>query len=230
MNPEINKPQREAALAVPNEPPLAGAITLTAAGDGELPDRLDNPPTDLFIEATDASGELAVWFDDFWWMEVLSRWANNAMVVHFLPSRHAMLNPVVLHQVNMIARVAPLWRPAGYAYSAEINGDDDITTMACSAYAELRLQEGARPGSGQARLKAHSMRIEDIVGRVSRIQKQRGTTRPILILAKSIPAAPGDAELRRVTEMRIPPTRNETPAPRRAPATVEQTATKPIAQ
>jgi hypothetical protein len=108
-----------------------------------------------------------------------------------LPSPGALVHPVVLHHLVMAQRVAPNWRLIGYGYCAEMSGDAAIEALATSAYDQVWLVEGSRSAASD-RSPPHALRIEDMFGRVRRVQQQQGAMRPILVRATSVPPAPGD--------------------------------------
>lgn len=189
-------PEREAAAATRKRPVVPHRCTIRADGDGAHAPADGPTPTELYLEATDPTGEIAVWFDDAWWLESLQRWGGLRLAIHILPSQAALLHPVVLHHVAMVKRVAPNWRVVGYAYLHEINGEAGIERLATSAYDEVRFVDGPRPNCRDLVPAGHTLRIEDLFSRVRRIQQQGGTTRPMLVRTKLIPPAPGDAVAR----------------------------------
>ena len=191
MDAWMRNQQREATAARRQGPAAPHRITFAAAGDGETSPDDTTPPTDVFLEATDPTGEIAAWFDDIWWMEALRRWGDRRLTIHLLPSQGALLHPVVLHHLIMAERVAPDWRLVGHGYCAEISGDGAIEALAGSAYDQVYLVEGGRQGSKDGS-QPHALRVEDLFARVRRIQQQRGATRPILVRARSLPPVPGD--------------------------------------
>ncbi len=189
--------ERADAEAGRRRPGTAKERTYAAAGDGSHGPEGGAAPSDLYLEATDATGEVALWFDDVWWMEALKRWADQSLVVHVLPSEAALLHPVVLHHVAMLARVAPGWRVVGYGYAGEVGSDAAIEALATSTYHEVRFVDGVRAGGHGPSAPRFALRVEDLFARVRRVQRQVGATRPILVRAKSMPAATGDAEERK---------------------------------
>jgi hypothetical protein len=106
------------------------------------------------------------------------------------------LHPVVLHHVAMVKRVAGDWRVVGYGYSHEISGDAAIERLATSAYDEVRLVDGPRPNCPATAAARYALRIEDLFGRVRRIERERGASRPVLVRTKLMPPPPGEAPVR----------------------------------
>ena len=125
------------------------------------------------------------------------------MVVHVLPSEAALLHPVVLHFVAMIARVAPKWRVVGYGYAAEISGDAAIERLATSAYDEVQFVAGVRPGICSTAPPPHALRVEDLFNRVRRIERERGLSRPVLTRARSLPPVPAEAAIEHKREREV---------------------------
>ncbi len=184
--------KRATAETTRRRPQAPHRLTFAAISGGAHGDPNGPVPSDLYLEATDPTGEVAPWFDDVWWMESLRRWGDKPLVIHILPSEAALLHAVVLHQVAMMSRVAPQWRAIGYGYSTEVNGDAAVERLATSAYHEVRLFDGVRPGTRNAVVPRHALRIEDLFGRVRRIERDLGATRPVLVRATSLPPVPAE--------------------------------------
>jgi hypothetical protein len=197
--------RRAAVQSARKRPSAPHRRTFTAEGDGKHGPEDAPPPTDLFLEATHPSGEIATWFDDIWWMESLRRWRDLPLVIHLVPSEAALLHPVVLHQVAMVARVAPNWRVVGYGYATEIGGDAAIERLATSTYDEIDFVEGLRPGGPGSAPPRHALRIQDLFSRVRRIQRELGATRPVLVRAKSVPPVPGEVAATKAQEQETAP-------------------------
>ena len=192
--------ERASAEAGRRRPRAPHRHTFTAAGNGRHGREAAPDPTDLYLEATDPTGEVALWFDDIWWMESLRRWGHLSLVIHVLPSEAALLHPVVLHHVAMMDRVAQNWRVAGYGYAGEVAGDAAVERLATSAYHEVHFVEGVRPTARNSSPERFALRIEDLFARVRRVQQEMGATRPILVRAKSIPVVPGDTSAAETVE------------------------------
>ena len=189
MDARMRMQQRELVAAQRQRPAAPHRITFAADGDGQFGPEAATPPTEIHLEATDPTGELADWFDDIWWMEALRRWGDRSLSIHVLPSRDALLHPVVLHHVAMAERVARNWMLVGHGYCNENTEEAVIEALAVSAYDQICLVEGGREGGAGGR-QAHQMRIEDLFARVRRLQQQRGATRPMLVRATSLPPLP----------------------------------------
>ena len=134
----------------------------------------------IAIEATSPNGALAGWFDDFWWAAAVDCWGNEDATISLAATRDALLHPVVLHEITMIARAAPKWRTIAYAYADEIRTEDNILTLARSAYNEVRFRDSPRPGDGVTNRNA-SWSLGELFGQVRRRQRDIGANRPILV-------------------------------------------------
>lgn len=173
-------------------PTAANQLVFPAASGGSFPEAGSEMPTDILVEATYPTGEVAEWFDDTWWTVAIERWGDVALTVHILPSRSAIGDPVVLHMMAMLKRIVPKWRLIGHAYASEIDVETGPDVLARSNYDEVRMVEGFRnckhPGAGRR----HVVRIEDLFARVRRAQQIRGATRPVTVRATSLPVVPGE--------------------------------------
>jgi hypothetical protein len=181
--------QRKATAGTRKRPRPHHMIRFAAACDGQLGPDGTPTPTDVLIEATDADGETVAWFDDWWWMECLSRWKNDKLTVHILPSPAALLHPVVLHHVQMVRRVAPTWRLVGHCWLAELDLDASPPALARSPYHEVRVIDSPMPDAGVNRNPNAAPRIEDLFGRIRQEQRAIGATLPALVRATESPDA-----------------------------------------
>jgi len=180
--------QRQAAAGLRQGPRRARTIRIAASSDGSLPPPDDVKPTDILIEATDPDGETSVWFDDWWWMECLSRWKDDVITMHILPTPAALLHPVILHHVEMARRVAPQWRVVGHCWLAELDPDSASDAIARSPYHEIRVIEGAVPDPARQNPRRIAA-IQDLIRPVRLLQRESGRTLPVLVRA-SVPVAP----------------------------------------
>jgi len=153
-------------------------------GTGILPQ--SGTPTTLTICVTDEAGELAPWFDDYWWTDVLQRWMDFAVTVAIAPTPSAILHPVVLYHMEMIRRIVPQWRIVGRAFAHEFSTDEGIAQLAASPYHEVHVLDGA------ARTEDADHRpLEEIFAEVRRMQQKLGTRHPILVRLPSNAQPPG---------------------------------------
>ncbi|MBI4718016.1 MAG: hypothetical protein HY763_09450 [Planctomycetes bacterium] len=168
--------------------------------DGQVPGGHATGPIELTIEATSPQGELAPWFDDLWWTELVTCCAEESVTVHLAPTPGALLHPVVLHQLDMVFRVAPRWRVVGQAFRDDIAGADGIELLARSPFHEVRVIDGFRnPDVAVRRLQP--LAVEELFAEVMREQRRIGARLPVLVrlparaaLAAPTEARPADAE------------------------------------
>ncbi|MCB9849738.1 MAG: hypothetical protein H6817_03445 [Phycisphaerales bacterium] len=162
--------------------PGAGAPRLIPFDGGEIqPVDPQQAPSEIALEATGPSGEPAHWLDDFFWVDLLQAWSRESMTIRFLPTPDALLHPVVIHQVNMLRRVATNWRIAGHCYVHDLAPDGMIAQAALSPYHEIHLIDGRREGSAAT---AHALRIEDALARIRRVQVANSRNTPILVCVR----------------------------------------------
>lgn len=173
--------------------PPGESVRITASFDstGELEGEFPAGPKELTIEATNDEGELAVWFDDYWWTDLIERWGYDPVTLHLAATSAALTHPVVLHQMEMVCRVAPRWRMVGHAYRTDISSDDSIELLAASPYHEVRFIDEARPGgpalSSPGRV---DLPIEELFGRIRTEQIRIGATRPVMVRLPSRSGGP----------------------------------------
>ena len=179
---DISKMHTEARKATqrlrrpPTEP---HHIRVSFDGGGELGDDIVPAPVELTIEATNADGELAGWFSDYWWTEVIQRWGEDPVAVHVAPTPSALLHLVVLNKLEMLRRVAPRWRVVGHTYASEVATDDAIESLATSPYDEVRFIDQPRPGVVSDRGR-WELPLGELFACIRRAQERAGTARPIL--------------------------------------------------
>jgi len=179
--------QRRAAAGRRQRPQPHCSIRVDASSDGSLGSKDPPIPTDLFVEATAPDGETAIWFDDWWWMECLSRWKNEVITVHIEPTPAALLHPVVLHHVEMVRRVASNWRIVGHCWLGELDLDASPDGIARSPYHEVRIIDAPMPDA-QADANAHRpARLQDLITAVRRAQKAIDRTLPMLARETALP-------------------------------------------
>ena len=200
-----------------------GAISIPANGrcarldgsGGSGAERRPGPPAELWIEPTEADGEIAGWFHDEWWADILGQWGEEPLTVHFEPTPGAIVDPVVLSTAEMIRRVAPRWRVVAHAYADEVCYDEAIEQLARSPFHELRLIDERRPEPADVSADAgerdeapvRSIPIEELMGRIRRVQVGQGRAQPILVRV---------AALHRVLEHRPDSVEATEPTTRRA--------------
>lgn len=156
-------------------------IHIAFDGTEDLSDDSQTGPMELTLEPTNVEGELAHWLRDDFWTDVINRLADRPCTIHFLPTVGAALHPVILHQVEMLHRVTPSWRSVAHAYAEDFGTDEDVRHIAGSAYSELRILDGRRPGSPASDLPTHTRSVEDLFGEIRRRQNGLGATTPVLV-------------------------------------------------
>ena len=170
---------RRATQRLRRPPTKPHHIRIPFDGDGELGDDIVPAPLELAIEATNAEGEVAAWFSDYWWTEVIQRWGEEPVTVHIAPTPSALLHLVVLNKLEMLHRVAPRWRVVGHTYASEVATDDAIESLAISPYDEVRFIDQPRPGVMPDR-RRWELPLGELFACIRRAQDRSGARRPIL--------------------------------------------------
>lgn len=155
-------------------------------GQGVRLDTLDaHPPLDLRLEATDSAGALATWLDDGWWTQLLSRWCDETVTVTLSPTRDALLHPVLLHQLEMLRRVALAWRLIGIAYRDDVRPNDPaaVRALSTSPYHEVRFLDAVRPVQTRRQESEACAPLADLLAAIRADQLRHGRTTPILVRA-----------------------------------------------
>ena len=143
------------------------------------------PPSELWLDATDVDGEIASWFEDGWWTEVINRWGEDPLTIHISPTPASLLHPVVLYGVEMVRRVAPRWRIVGHAYAEEVCLDSTVEAIARSPYHEVRFIDTPRPETPPAARVDPPFPVEELMSRVRRAQLAVRRTWPVLVRVAS---------------------------------------------
>ncbi len=165
-------------------PPGAVAETdVSFDGNGIVPDQdqVGTESISLTLYVTNEHGDTAQWFDDFWWTELIRRFGNKPITVQIAPTPDALLHPVVIHQIEMLFRVAPSWRIVGYAYRDDFSTPPLVEAAAISAYSEIRIIDQIRSEAESLGRATLASSIEELFGCIRRAQVKVGATRPILV-------------------------------------------------
>ncbi len=162
-------------------PQIISEVHVSLGGIGEIEETKDTGPVHLNIEATDQHGDVAAWFDDFWWTELLQRWTNRMVTVQIAATPHAALHPVIVYHMDMLDRVAPRWRMIAYAYASDFADTDDVQAIARSPFHEVRFIDGQRPlAKSLGQRMTSEVQLDVLFGDIRRVQARIGATRPIL--------------------------------------------------
>jgi len=180
--------QRDMIARQRRRPGVGAPLLVNYDHSGEIKPDPQRPPSEIALEATGTDGEPAIWLDDFFWVDLLNAWSRNSLTVRIRPTPNALLHPVVLHQVNMLRRVAPAWRVAAHCYVGDLGAEGVLAQTALSPYHEIHIIDGCRDGK---RPSAHALRVEDALARIRRVQVANDRTTPILVCRA---ASPGEAE------------------------------------
>lgn len=116
-------------------------IYFPADGLGECLEVEPAKPIELCIEATNADGELSPWLSDEWWIRTHMLCKDRNVTIVLLPTPGALLDCVVLHQLEMIRRIAPAWRILGYALSRDAQQQPAVERWTNTPYDEIRFCE-----------------------------------------------------------------------------------------
>ena len=172
---------RDATAARRRAPREPKQLHIAWNDDGTWDEQQTVEPVELTLEATDPEGQLAPWCHDLWWTCAVAQFADCPVALHIAPMPGALLNPVVLHELEMLERVAPQWRIIGHAYADDLETEEDIETVARSAYHEIRFVPHARRGGGR-QCDKRDLQLEATIANIRRAQVRLGTDRPILVL------------------------------------------------
>ena len=181
MDDETCMEAREATQRRRRPPNTSRRVLISFASEGQLGDDSAPEPTELVIEATNAEGELGHWLDDSWWTEVIERWGDDPITLHIAETPGALLHLVVLHQLEMVRRIAPIWRIVGHAYREDLADDEAIKQLGRGPYDEVRVIDAFRPGRPPSDRHHPVISLDELFGRIRRVQTDTGTKRPILV-------------------------------------------------
>ncbi len=181
MDERIETRERNAAESLRRPPSTPRRLSVSFDNGHELDLESTPVPSEIAVEATDSAEQLADWFGDVWWSEVVRRWGESAVTVHIRPTPGALLQMVVLYQLEMICRVVPRWRLVGHAFRDDVATDDAIDQLVRSPYDEIRFLDAPRHAAGVPGKPGNDGPLDALFGRIRRAQAQIGTKRPILI-------------------------------------------------
>jgi hypothetical protein len=225
MNARMREVQRDMTARRRRKPGAGAPLMIPFDGLPSLEPDPNRPPSELSLEATGPSGEPAAWLDDYLWVDLLRAWGETPLAIRILPTPHALLHPVVLHQVNMLRRVAPRWRISAHCYVGDLAPEGHIAQAALSPYHEIHLLDQPAPHHATT---AHALRMEDAVARLRRVQVANQRNTPILACARRAESAPGPASVARPATPRVAQTAVRLSAhPGHAPVTFARAKSQP---
>lgn len=178
MNASMREHHWEMTARKRRRPGAGECLLIPFDSSGAVDTAVPQPPTSLALETTSATGELADWLDDNFWVAMLQAWSNERLSIQILPTPEALLHEVVLHHLHMLRRVAPHWRLVGECYVNDLSQDGLLAQAALSPYHELRIRAGARSGQPQS---GHPLRLEDALARIRRVQVANSRSTPIVV-------------------------------------------------
>lgn len=182
MDAIMRSEHRRQAQARRRPPQQARRVFFPCTDAGEFPQVDATKPLELMIAATDSTGEPAVWLTDAWWIDAVQLWKNQPVTVHLLATPGSLLNPVILHQLNMLKRIVPQWKVVAEGYVGDIHGSERLEYLAMSAYDDVRLIDGHRPGSA---IGSMSITLAEVCARIGEIQAKHRISRPIITTLSS---------------------------------------------
>jgi hypothetical protein len=157
-------------------------IYFPADGIGECIEVDPDKPIELCIEATDNEGKLVPWLTDEWWIRTHSFCKDRTVTIVILPTARSLLDSVVLHQLEMVRRIAPKWRIIGYAYATETKSESNAGTWASTPYDEIRFCENsAVPQNGTVE------RAMTLAAQAAALPPQRGQHHALLRMTRIMP-------------------------------------------
>ena len=186
------QPQERNAVEQQRRAPLRTThLVATFASGARLPDDVPPGPLQIVIESTNAEGDLAPWFHDDWFTELIPRFGDDFVTLRIAPTPDAMLHPCVWHQAEMVRRVLPHWRVIATAYLSDIRTTEDIRAIASSPYHEVRFFDQVRAGVYLHARMSPPMTVEELIGRIRRQQVAETGRAPVLVrLPARAPVAP----------------------------------------
>ncbi len=197
------QPQERFAVEQQRRAPLSSThLVATFAAGARLPDDVPAGPLQIVIESTNAEGDLAPWFHDDWFTELIRRFGDDFVTLRIAPTPDALLHPCVCHQGEMVRRVLPHWRVIATAYLTDVQTTEDIRAVAGSPFHEVRFLDEIRAGAYLHPRMSPPMTVEELFGRIRRQQAEQTGRSPVLV---RLPAR--DPVARRSPDVEMPPSR-----------------------
>lgn len=171
---------RQITLGIRQAPRPAVEIRMRFAGQGKLDESVPQGPLCLSIETTDEAGDLAAWYDNEWWSDVIGLWGDHPVKVQIDATPGAVLHPVVTHSMMMLRRVMPSWRLSAIVPPHCLHQDGALEELALSPYHEIRFIT-TRASVSSAEDPSDGLTLEEIFKQIRQIQNRENRTTPILV-------------------------------------------------
>lgn len=184
---QVQRTQTSSQRRPPHQPVI---VEVPFEGSDEIAVGLPAAPLQLNIMATDHTGETAPWFDDTWWTELIARYADDTLSIVMAATPSALLHPIVLHHLEMLFRVVPGWRIAGYAFVDDLQTNEEWEQAARSPYHELRIVDRLRNPALASRIEVRP--VEEVIGAIRAAQQRMSATRPVLTRMPGDTIVPGE--------------------------------------
>lgn len=182
MNPSGNEQFIHGNFKMDRRPPGGFRREVVPFADGDISKLADiTGPADLVLEATNDGGELAPWFVDEWWVDLIERFAEHPITIVIAPTQASLVNADVLHYMEMLHRVTPNWRLIAFAFPGDLRSLDDIELIARSPYHEVRFIDSMRPGVKKDERMTTDLPLEELFGGIRRTQAEVNAKRPVLV-------------------------------------------------
>jgi len=178
MNARKRQQQRCSTGQRRRKPGQGRIIHIPSDGKFQAPAESDPPPAHLTLDATDSAGHCADWLNDYLWVDLLRCWSDHALLIRYSPTPESLLNPVVVHQVAMLRRVAPAWRIVGGCYLSDLIPEGRLAQAAIAPYHEIHILDGKREEVTQTRMLPA---IADVMARMREVQAAHQMTTPIIV-------------------------------------------------
>ncbi len=178
MSTMLRKEQRMSTMQRRRKPGNERCLQFAFDADGSLAGIDGDVPQEIHLEATNNDADAAPWLDDYFWMELMQRWSDAPVSVHFQATKGSLLHGVIIHQLNMLRRVVPHWRLIGHCYLSDLEAEGVIEQAAVTVYHEIHVIDGRRPGAADSR---HPMRIEDAIATMRKVQRANKRNTPIVV-------------------------------------------------
>lgn len=175
--------RRKVATARRHRPIGIHVREIPAGGDGSHGPEIGPYPQDLKLEVTQENGQIAVWFDDTWWLEALRRWKDVSLNLHILPSPDALLHPIVLHELDMVRRLQLSWRLIGHCYLSDIAQPTVLQRVAVNQYDEVRVIDRDRASTDAYDARPAKFTFAELNEKVRALQAMEKVSTPLLTRA-----------------------------------------------